>query len=264
MIIAFDIDGVCTEDFSTHWNDPAGSYTYRKASERTKTVMDQLMKQGHTVIVYTGRDEIWRPMTERWLRMNGFRYHFLFFGKLPFSLLVDDRARSLPDLEMDLGVGLGETGEPGEKRKNKYKGGSLMDRTWIIAGKIHDSGRIPAKTPSWIESPTHWRINLIQTFLQICSSFRRSEVRGSCFIAEVKEASYDVKNLQAAFELYDQEIAFLLLGWKNILSQTSAGESHPPTECNTTCCTSCATYADTVNPTTGKLEPLPPPDLSDN
>jgi hypothetical protein len=35
------------------------------------------IEQGHTVYIVSGRDEIYREVTEKWLKDNGIRYDFL-------------------------------------------------------------------------------------------------------------------------------------------------------------------------------------------
>ena len=98
-VLCFDIDGVITLDTDMHYEDIPGSYVYRKINLRVKALITKAIKAGWTVILFTGRQEEQRRLTENWLALNGVHYHFLFMGKPYFTYIVDDRSRSVDQIE---------------------------------------------------------------------------------------------------------------------------------------------------------------------
>jgi hydroxymethylpyrimidine pyrophosphatase-like HAD family hydrolase len=80
-VICFDIDGVLTEDVDTHHDDLPGTYVYRRPSAEAREVMRRAYAQGWTVLLFTGRREAQRRITEDWLGQNGFHWHFLRMDK---------------------------------------------------------------------------------------------------------------------------------------------------------------------------------------
>lgn len=57
-------------------------------------VVNDLYKQGHTVIIYTARREEVRDETEYFLQKWGVMHHALVMDKPGYKLLIDDRAIS--------------------------------------------------------------------------------------------------------------------------------------------------------------------------
>ena len=57
-------------------------------------VVNDLYKQGHTIIIYTARQEEVRDETEYFLKKWGVMYHALRMEKPGYSFLIDDRAIS--------------------------------------------------------------------------------------------------------------------------------------------------------------------------
>lgn len=102
-VICYDIDGVCTVDTDTKHDDLAGSYIYRKPNHEVRHQMMRAYDQGWTVILFTGRREAQRRITEDWLHAHQFWYHFLFMGKPYFTYIIDDRARSVEQFDQELG-----------------------------------------------------------------------------------------------------------------------------------------------------------------
>ena len=90
-VICFDIDGFLTVDISTRTNDLSGSYIYREPRPRAREVMLKAYESGWYVLLYTGRGEQQRRITEDWLYSNGFHYHRLEMGKPFFTYIMDDR-----------------------------------------------------------------------------------------------------------------------------------------------------------------------------
>lgn len=90
-ILQLDLDGVLTEDADTRYNDLSGTYTHRKPRRRAIELAAKAMEAGWTVIIYTGRREEQRRLTENWLYERNVRYHFLLMGKPYYTVQVDDR-----------------------------------------------------------------------------------------------------------------------------------------------------------------------------
>lgn len=96
-VICFDIDGVLTNESDSHHEDMPGTYVYRTPNFKAREVMAQSMEKGWTVILYTGRKEEQRRLTENWLALHGFHYHFLFMNKPYYSIIIDDRSKTLEE-----------------------------------------------------------------------------------------------------------------------------------------------------------------------
>jgi len=90
-VICFDIDGFLTVDTSTKHNDLTGSYIYREPRPRAREAMLRAYESGWYVLLFTGRREAQRRITEDWLHANGFHYHALEMGKPYFTYIMDDR-----------------------------------------------------------------------------------------------------------------------------------------------------------------------------
>ena len=98
-VICFDIDGVLTLEADTDHQDLAGTYATRNVNPEAKRLINQAVDSGWTVTLYTGRKEGVRKLTENWLFANGIEYHFLFMDKPYFTYFVDDRCRSLEEID---------------------------------------------------------------------------------------------------------------------------------------------------------------------
>ena len=98
-VLCFDIDGVLTEDSDTDHQDLSGTYATRIVNERVKSLIAKAVAAGWTVTLFTGRKEGSRRLTENWLYANGVEYHFLFMDKPYFTYFVDDRNRSVEEIE---------------------------------------------------------------------------------------------------------------------------------------------------------------------
>lgn len=90
-VVCLDIDGVLTEEASTNHSDLAGTYIYRRPNLKARSVMVKAYAAGFTVILYTGRREAQRRITEDWLYSHGFHYHYLFMDKPYYNYVLDDR-----------------------------------------------------------------------------------------------------------------------------------------------------------------------------
>ena len=104
MDIAVDIDGTLFEDATSD-----GIFDAAPIPEAVRFV-NELYEQGHIVTLYTARGmrrlggrahlipERYYEPTVAQLQAAKLRYHHLVFGKLPFDLLIDDRAVTMTDL----------------------------------------------------------------------------------------------------------------------------------------------------------------------
>jgi len=90
-VICFDIDGFLTVDSDMKRADLSGSYIYREPRVRAKEVMLRAYEAGWYVLLFTGRREQQRRITEDWLQSHGFPYHHLQMGKPYFTYVMDDR-----------------------------------------------------------------------------------------------------------------------------------------------------------------------------
>ena len=90
-IFSIDIDGVIGVakeindwDFSNMGN--------HKVNRGVIDKINLLFGEGHTIILHTGRDECNRDFTEKWLFINGVKFHRLIMDKPKCDFYVDDRA----------------------------------------------------------------------------------------------------------------------------------------------------------------------------
>ena len=68
-------------------------------NKRVKDLIARAVREGWTVTLFTGRKEGSRRLTENWLYANGIEYHYLFMDKPYFKYFVDDRNRSIEEIE---------------------------------------------------------------------------------------------------------------------------------------------------------------------
>jgi hypothetical protein len=85
----FDLDGtICT--------DTQGDYDQAVPYPEMIAEVNRLHAEGHHVIVFTARGSgtgiDWRAVTERQLAAWGVAYDFLFLGKPPADVYVDDKS----------------------------------------------------------------------------------------------------------------------------------------------------------------------------
>ena len=102
-VVCFDIDGVLTIESDTKRDDLSGTYAYRSPNKDAIATVCAAHDAGWTVVLYTGRKEGHRALTENWLFANGVPYHFLVMGKPYFRYVVDDRALSLKEFKERIG-----------------------------------------------------------------------------------------------------------------------------------------------------------------
>ncbi len=91
-IVAIDIDGViCSDDNSYK------TYSQRKRINTTETILQKLGidRNDVTVVLYTARISEDKETTEKWLKENKIDYDLLVTNKLPYYILIDDKAVKL-------------------------------------------------------------------------------------------------------------------------------------------------------------------------
>jgi hypothetical protein len=86
MVIMIDIDGTVCEELS-----PFDRPLAKPLAGAVKAV-NQLVKDGHTVVFWTGRGWDQYRVTKDWLEGHGFKYAQLLMGKPIANLIIDDRA----------------------------------------------------------------------------------------------------------------------------------------------------------------------------
>ena len=119
-VICFDIDGFLTIDASTKHEDLTGSYIYRQPRERARFVMLRAYESGWYVLLFTGRREQQRRITEDWLHANGFHYHHLQMDKPYFTFIMDDRVVGISvDEQIDAFEKILDEEEVVEKQRNQ-------------------------------------------------------------------------------------------------------------------------------------------------
>lgn len=118
QVLCYDIDGVLTREADTNHADLSGTYANRTPVERVRRQILSAIRAGWTIVLFTGRREAQRRITEDWLNQHGFHYHYLFMGKPYYSVIVDDRARSLDQVDSLLGIVTGDRiAKPEERPK---------------------------------------------------------------------------------------------------------------------------------------------------
>ena len=73
-----DIDGTITEDVPNE--EPERMATCIPFPDALAT-LNKWYDEGHIITFFTSRVEEHRPVTEKWLNDNGFKYHGILFGK---------------------------------------------------------------------------------------------------------------------------------------------------------------------------------------
>lgn len=86
MVIMIDIDGTVCEELAP-FDRPLA-----KPLKGAVKAVNRLVKDGHTVVFWTGRGWDQYRVTEKWLDQHGFRYAQLLMGKPIANLIIDDRA----------------------------------------------------------------------------------------------------------------------------------------------------------------------------
>lgn len=96
-----DIDGCII----SHEKAPDDYYRAKALPGAVKTV-NKWYDQGDYIVFFTGREEIYRTFTERYLKKLGFKFHRIIFDK-PYSGRIDiydDRVIISHKVERDIGI----------------------------------------------------------------------------------------------------------------------------------------------------------------
>ena len=96
-----DIDGTVI----THEKAP-DDYHKAKALPGAVETVNKWYDQGDYIVFFTGREEIMRTFTERYLKKLGFKFHRIIFDK-PYTgelIFYDDRDIKAIQVERDIGI----------------------------------------------------------------------------------------------------------------------------------------------------------------
>lgn len=107
--IAFDLDEtLCIRSSNTPGID---QYKSCKPIKKNIEILNKLYDEGHYILIYTARgmgiykgdlnkiEKNLRALTVNHLNQWGVKYHKLFFGKIEYDLLIDDKAINTLNLE---------------------------------------------------------------------------------------------------------------------------------------------------------------------
>jgi len=84
-LIAVDLDGtLCQGEF---WGEGEPKPN-KKVIEKVK----KMYFAGHHIFIHTARKEVYRPVTEAWLKKHQVWYHGLIMERMPADLYVDDKS----------------------------------------------------------------------------------------------------------------------------------------------------------------------------
>jgi len=101
MIYAIDFDGTITNEAG----DPYDSSTWVELDKKTVNekvrmfMVNLLLEDEPTIVVYTARDWSDYYPIYRWLRDKRVPFNYLVCGKLKADVYLDDRAMKLEDIE---------------------------------------------------------------------------------------------------------------------------------------------------------------------
>ena len=89
MNYCFDIDGTITVETKGF-----GYTQYLNRTPKTEMIkiINKLMDEGNTIILYTSRFEEDEKVTKEWLKKHGVKYHMLKFNKIHYDYWIDDKA----------------------------------------------------------------------------------------------------------------------------------------------------------------------------
>ncbi len=73
-----DIDGTICTDID---NEDSHLYPYAEVFDGAVTKINKFYDAGDFIVFFTAREEKDRQVTEDWLQLHGFKYHYLLMGK---------------------------------------------------------------------------------------------------------------------------------------------------------------------------------------
>lgn len=93
--VSVDIDGYIAEktDYTSY------DFINFKPIKEMIDKVNELYRNGYTVIYHTARPDEFYASTKAWLINNGCRFHALHMGKLRADFYLDDRNANIDDLE---------------------------------------------------------------------------------------------------------------------------------------------------------------------
>lgn len=93
----FDIDGVIATI------TPVSQYHAARPITETVNIINELYKQGHTIVLFTARGTEtgidWREITRDQMSLWGVKYHRLLLGKPAADYYIDDKLISVEELK---------------------------------------------------------------------------------------------------------------------------------------------------------------------
>lgn len=95
MVIFIDIDGTICNELSP-FDRPLA-----KPLPGALESINKYVRDGHTVIFWTGRGWDQYRVTKKWLDDHGFQYSQLLMGKPIANIIIDDRARQFTGWDKD-------------------------------------------------------------------------------------------------------------------------------------------------------------------
>jgi uncharacterized HAD superfamily protein len=88
MNVAVDFDGtLTTDDGDPYWVDEYDE----QPNETIVETVNELYNRGHTIIVYTARQEEYRSSVTMFLDKWDVKYHAVRMEKMGYDVLIDDR-----------------------------------------------------------------------------------------------------------------------------------------------------------------------------
>lgn len=93
MRIAVDVDGVLANGEDRYWKGMC------EANEDIVTTVNQLYKDGHTIIIWTARPWDNARQLKAFLTLNGVRHHGIMMEKGSADVYLDDKARHITSAE---------------------------------------------------------------------------------------------------------------------------------------------------------------------
>lgn len=102
--IGVDLDGTLCEK-TTY--DSEG---FRTALPRIENIgmVNKLAIEGNIIIIWTGRNENYRKITEDWLNEHRVIHHSLVMDKMHFDIYIDEKRKLMPvDDSMEIKIGVG-------------------------------------------------------------------------------------------------------------------------------------------------------------
>jgi uncharacterized HAD superfamily protein len=96
--IAFDMDGVITiETGIVDYLDKSPNLVMKELENFTPNMsiiqkINHLYTLGHTIYIYTARNDVFQKVTKDWLKKYGVKYHYFVVNKQYYDLFIEDKS----------------------------------------------------------------------------------------------------------------------------------------------------------------------------